>query len=169
MVQLTRRDKTRRLLIAMFVVACVAGVAVAVANTREVDAEGDPILDSGNPCEVLVSGNDVDAPACDPNDDTLGEIVEQLFPAADAEALQQVQVGVDLGNRFTGVLVVDGVEVPEEQLVRQPALNQVFFSPGEGQVVEEWEPGRNCVRAIVWPIVEGRVESRNVDWCFEVT
>jgi hypothetical protein len=118
---------------------------------------------------VLISGDEVDAPACDPNDEAVGEIVEQLFPARDAEALQQVQVGVDLGGRFTGVLVVDGTEVPESQLVRQPALNQVFFAPGEGQVVEEWEPGRNCVRAIVWPIIEGRAESRTIDWCFEVT
>ncbi len=167
--ELTPRDKARRLAIALLVLVCIGGVAVAVASTREVDANGDTVLEGGDPCEVLISGEDVDAPACDPNDEPIGEIVEQLFPARDAEALQQVQVGVDLGGRFTGVLVVDGTEVPESQLVRQPALNQVFFSPGEGQVVEEWEPGRNCVRAIVWPIIEGRSESRTVDWCFEVT
>jgi hypothetical protein len=167
--ELTAADKRRRLLVALLVIACIAGIGVAINSTREVDANGDVIADRGSPCEVVISGEDVDAPACDPSDETLGEIVEQLFPAADSEALQQVQVGIDLGNRYTGVLVVDGVEVPESQLVRQEALNQVFFSPGVDRVVEQWEPGRNCVRAIVWPIAEGRTESRNVDWCFEVT
>jgi len=167
--QLTAADKRRRLLITLVVIACIAGIGVAINSTREVDANGDVIAESGNPCEVVLSGEDVDAPACDPSEDNLGEIVEQLFPAADSEALQQVQVGIDLGNLYTGVLVVDGVEVPPDQLVRQDALNQVFFSPGDGQVVEQWEPGRNCVRAIVWPIAEGRDESRTVDWCFEVT
>ena len=167
--ELTTADKRRRLLISLAVVACIAGIAVAIASTREVDANGDVVTQSGSPCEVTISGEGVDAPACNPTDDSLGEIVEQLFPAADSEALQQVQVGIDLGSRYTGVLVVDGVEVPPDQLVRQDALNQVFFSPGDGQVVEQWEPGRNCVRAIVWPITEGRDESRTVDWCFEVT
>ena len=169
MVELTRQDKARRLGIALLVIACVGGVAVAVASTREVDADGDTVLESGDPCEVVLSGDGVDAPACNPDREAVDDIVEQLFPARDSEALQQVQVGIDLGARFTGVLVVDGTEVPESQLVRRPALNEVFFSPGEGQVVEEWEPGRNCVRAIVWPIVEGRAESRTIDWCFEVT
>jgi hypothetical protein len=168
-VELTRRDKLRRLAIALFVVACIAGVGLAIGSTREIDAQGDPITESGDPCEVVLSGDEVDAPACNPNTEALGQIVEQLFPPADSEALQQVQVGIDLGNAFTGVLVVDGIEVPEEQLVRQEALNQVFFSPGDEQVIEQWEPGRNCVQAIVWPIVEGREESRTIDWCFEVT
>jgi hypothetical protein len=167
--QLTGRDKIRRLLIALFVVACAGGVALAVNATREIDPEGNPIAEGGDPCAVTISGDEVDAPACDPNDDTLDEIVEQLFPPADSEALQQVQVGIDLGNRFTGTLVVRGIEVPDDQLVREPALNQVFFSPGDGQVIEQWDPGQNCVQAIVWPIAEGRSESRTVDWCFEVT
>jgi hypothetical protein len=167
--ELTRRDKARRLGIALLVVACVAGLAFAVQATREIDAQGDAIVERADPCEVLISGDEVDAPACDPDRESLGPVVEQLFPAADSEALQQVQVGVDLGSRFTGVLVVDGIEVPESQLVRQDALNQVFFSPGDDQVIDEWEPGRNCVRAIVWPITEGRTASRNIDWCFEVT
>ena len=169
MAELTRRDKVRRTAIALVVVAAAGGLAFAGFRTREVDANGDAIVDSGDPCEVTVSGADVDLPACDPNREPAASVVEQLFPAEGAEALQQVQVGVDLGPAYTGALYIDGIEVPEDQLVRVEALNQIFFSPGEGRVVDEWRPGRNCVRAIVWPIVEGRSESRDVDWCFEVT
>lgn len=168
---MTTRDKVRRLLIALAVLACVAGLGFAIASTREVDANGDPIPERADPCGVTLSGEDVDAGPCNPRPEALGEVVEQLFPARDSEALQQVQVGVDLGARYTGTLVVGGVEVPELQLVRQDALNQVFFSPGDGQVVEEWTPGRNCVQAIVWPVLEGRGGdgTRTIEWCFEVT
>lgn len=167
--QLTAADKLRRTGIALLVVACAGGLTAAGLRTREVDDNGDAIVESGDPCEVTVSGEGADLPACDPEREPEASVVEQLFPADGAEALQQVQVGVDLGPAYTGSLYIDGVEVPEEQLVRVEALNQIFFSPGDGQLIDEWRPGRNCVRAIVWPIVEGRAESRDVDWCFEVT
>lgn len=168
---LTTRDKVRRLAIALVVVGCVAGLGLAVATTREVDESGDPIAETGDPCAVELTGEAVDLPACDPEAPALGEIVERLYPARDSEALQQVQVGVDLGPRYTGTLIVGGVEVPDAQLVRVDGVNQVFFSPGDGQVVDAWAPGRNCVRAVLWPIAEGRggEGTRSVDWCFEVT
>ncbi len=170
---LTRNDKIRRLAIALAVIGCLVALGFAVASTREVDAVGDPIPERGDPCDVEFSGDVDELPTCDPEITPIGEVVERLYPARDSEALQQVQVGVDLGPRYDGVLVVgpEQIEPPDDQLVRQPALNQVFFSPGEGRVVEEWAPGRNCVRAVVWPVVEGRGGdgTRNVDWCFEVT
>lgn len=169
MVELTTSDKLRRTGIALLVVACAGGLAVAGFATREVDANGDAVVETGDPCAVEISGEGDELPECDPEGAPPAEVVEQLFPPADSEALQQVQVGVDLGPRYTGVLVVAGEEVPESQLVRQEELNQVFFSPGDEQVLEEWGPGRNCVQAIVWPILEGRSASRTIDWCFEVT
>jgi hypothetical protein len=168
---LTSRDKARRLAIALVVIALVVALGWAVSSTREVDADGDVIAESGDPCDVGFSGDVDELPSCDPAATPIGEIVERLFPPRDSEALQQVQVGVDLGSLYDGVLEVDGREVPEEEVVRVAGVNQVLFSPGEGLTVEEWDPGRNCVRAIVWPIVEGRGGdgTRNVDWCFEVT
>ena len=165
---MTSRDKLRRLGIALLVIVCVAGLAIAGRRTTEVDANGDAIVDSGDPCAVEISG-DVDAlPVCDPEEDDPGA-VERLYPAADAAALQRVQVGIDLGSRYTGRLEVNGIDVPDDQLTRLDALNQVFFSPGEDRVVEEWTPGRNCVRAVYWPIADGPEDSRDVNWCFTVT
>jgi hypothetical protein len=168
---LTRADKARRLGIALVVIVCVIGLGFAVGSTREIDADGDPIAESGDPCDIGFSGDVDDLPTCDPSPTPIGEIVERYFPPRDSEALQQVQVGLDLGPRYDAVLVVDGIEVPDRETVRVDGVNQVLFSPGDGLTVEEWAPGRNCVRAIVWPIVEGRDGdgTRNVDWCFEVT
>jgi hypothetical protein len=170
---LTRNDKLRRLLIALFVVACVAGLGVAVANTKRVDNRGEDIVDHGDPDRVVLSGDDdalgtVPPPPAERDD--LGDIVEQRFPPRNTEQLQGVQVGIDLGALYTGVLIVNGTEVPENQLIRQRALNEVFFSPGTGNVVEEWAPGRNCVSAVVWEVTGTRTDgSRTIDWCFQVT
>ena len=161
------------MIVALVVLGCIGLLVLAVQATREVDDEGDPITEERDPDDVTVSG-DADAiatipppPAADAED--LDEIVERVFPARDSEVLRQQQVGIDLGARYTGVLIVNGIEIPETQLIRQPALNQVFFQPTDGYAVEELLPGRNCVIALVWRVTESRDESRSVDWCFEAT
>ena len=170
---MTTRDKLRRTAITLLVLACIAGLVLAVSRTREVDANGDPVVDEQDPTGVAESGDEsalaTIPPPPDPNAPDFDDIVEQLFPARDSEALQQQQVGIDLGPTYTGVLVINGVEIPEEQLQRRPELNQVFFQPGDDLAVEELTPGRNCVTALVWRETESRDESRAVNWCFEVT
>ena len=170
---MTTQDKLRRTAIVLLVLACLAGLGVAVSRTREVDANGDPIAREQDPSGVAESGDSeilaTVPPLPDPNAPDIDDIVEQLYPARDSEALQQQQVGIDLGPTYTGVLVLNGVEIPEEQLQRRPELNQVFFQPGDDLAVEELTPGRNCVTALVWSATETRENSRAVNWCFEVT
>ena len=170
---MTTRDKVRRAAIALVVLACIVGLGAAVASTREVDENGDPIAEDRDLSDVVESGDEAARatlpPPPDPNAPDLEDIVEQLFPARDSEVLRQQQVGIDLGPTYTGTLVINGVEIPEEQLQRRPELNQVFFQPGEDLAVEELTPGRNCVTAIVWKETESRDDSRTVNWCFEVT
>jgi hypothetical protein len=167
---LTTRDKVRRTGIAVFVVACAVGVGVAISSTTEIDANGDPIPERRDPCDVDVSGDVEEFPVCDPQEPVGTEVVERLFPPRNSEALQHVQMGVDLGTGYTGTLVVEGQEVPVEQIDERPELNQLFFSPGEGQLIDEWRAGRNCVAADYWRISEGPdgESSGTIEWCFDV-
>jgi len=170
---LTTSDKVRRVVITLFVVACVAGLGVAIASTREIDDRGEEVPGADGRDDVTLSGDEealgTVPPPPDDDDTGFDDVVEVLFPPRDSEQLQQVQAGIDLGNRYTAVLVVNGIEVPESQLVRRPETNQVFFTPGDDLVLEAWAPGRNCVQAVVWEITGSRDDSRTVDWCFEVT
>src|ERR671924_154562 len=50
--------------------------------------------------------------------------VEALHPAAGDLDLRQGTIGVDLVDRYTGVLFIDGVEIPEDQLERVQGLGQ---------------------------------------------
>ncbi len=140
-----RRATLRRVLIALVVLACIGGIALAANRTQ-----------TGEP-DIAQSGADP-------------RVVELFVPSRDSEVLRQAQIGIDLTSDFTGTLVVNGVEIPEDQLQRRPELNQIFFQPGEGQAIERLVPGRNCVQAIVWRLDRSRANARPpIEWCFRAT
>ncbi|MDQ3306246.1 MAG: hypothetical protein M3535_09785 [Actinomycetota bacterium] len=96
--------------------------------------------------------------------------VEQLVPPQGAQVLRQSEIGIDLAPEWTGVLQINGIEIPEDQLRRVPAQNQVFFTPGPGREIEELPPGQVDVVALIWRPVAGesRDDADTVRWTFSV-
>jgi hypothetical protein len=96
------------------------------------------------------------------------DMVEELIPARNSQVLQQDTVGIDLTEGWEGSLVIEGQEIPADQLaVRAP--NRVEFTPGDGKVMTTLPTGHVCVQAIVWETRTGRTDdARTVGWCFEV-
>ncbi|MBM3672081.1 MAG: hypothetical protein FJW86_07875 [Actinobacteria bacterium] len=74
--------------------------------------------------------------------------VETVVPGP-AEILQDA-ITADLRVNLTGVLVIDGVEVPEDQTDRVVALGQVSFRPGPGKEIVRFEPGTHTVTVLFW-------------------
>jgi hypothetical protein len=66
-------------------------------------------------------------------------------------------VSVDLADRYTGVLVVDGVEIPEDQLQRVAGIQTVSFRPGPGKEFSHFRTGDNTVTVKYW---DGRLQDR---------
>ena len=97
--------------------------------------------------------------------------VEQLIPPRGSEILRQEAVGVDLRPGWTGVLIINGTEIPEDQVNDDnlESLGQLLYTAGEGKVVERFEAGENCITAVVWRVEESRADSRDISWCFNVT
>ena len=142
--RLTRNDVIRRVLITLVVLGCIGLLVIAVQRA-----------DTGEPDNPRAGSPD---------------IVEFLIPAQGAEVLQQANVAADLAAGWTGTLVINGTEIPEPQLVREPAQNIVEYRPGPGQVIEQLPPGRNCAQVLTWRVNESRERARTpVEWCFEVT
>lgn len=103
-----------------------------------------------------------ESPSCSSAD------VEFVSPCGGDLKLRQTEILADLRSGLTGVLRVDSVEIPEDQLLRVPALNQFSFTPGEGKEIESLEPGRHCVEAIYWPVTGDRADGTEVfRWCFQ--
>jgi hypothetical protein len=106
----------------------------------------------------------------EPREGRIDSAVEQVVPGDGDAALRQGQIGVDLEAGWTAVLAVDGREIPEDQLRRNDPLNQVFFTPGEGQEIEELDPGPHRASALIWRTAsQTRNEGRTVNWEFRVS
>lgn len=167
------RDRLRRVGISVVIVAGLGGIALAGAAVREVDRQGDVILQRDDPNEVTITG-DADDIALQPPGAASGgpseaDIVEQTIPAEGAQILQQQQIGIDLGNRYrVARLVVGGAVIDEEHLIRRDELSQVFFQPAEGYEFDAFPPGEVCAVAEVEQATTGE-PVRSVEWCFEVT
>ena len=97
------------------------------------------------------------------------QVVEALIPRRDSQVPQQSNVGIDLVVGWSGTLVINGVEIPPDELVTTPEIGLIEYTPGEGKAVEQFQAGQNCVTAIIWPLAQGRGPAdRQIPWCFEV-
>jgi hypothetical protein len=65
-------------------------------------------------------------------------------------------VEVDLNDRYTGVLELDGVEIPEDQLDRIEQLGVIAFRPGPGKEFARLKTGENTVVVHYWPRTDPR-------------
>lgn len=119
----------------------------------------------------------------------LPDTIESVSPVPDAEqALAQIDVTVDLVTGYTGVLVIDGVEIetvdlselqsqpvePGAQIsippvtVFEPGNHTLSYSPSANGPVDRFESGLHRVEVIYWLIEEGRSRSRSFTWQFNV-
>lgn len=92
-----------------------------------------------------------------PGRETLPPDIEAVSPnPGDITGLVD-SVSVDLADRYTGVLVIDGVEIPEDQLQRVPGIQTISFRPGPGKEITAFRPGQNTVVVKYW---NGRLVDR---------
>ncbi len=136
----------RRILSAVVVIVALAGFAYACSEIETDDGTND----------VATSG---DSP------------VERLIPPRGSEILRQEAVGVDLRPGWTGVLQVNGVEIPEDEVDDDDLASTglLTYTVGEGKTVERFEAGENCVTVIAWRVEQTRTDGRPTTWCFNVT
>lgn len=119
----------------------------------------------------------------------LPEFIEAVEPVPDAvQAPNQSNVFVDLAPGFTGVLVIDGIEIetvdigqlgeidvePGQQVdvppvTRfEPGNSTLTFTPSPGAPITEFEDGEHTVDVVYWRIEDGRQFARTFTWSFNV-
>ncbi len=96
--------------------------------------------------------------------------IEQVTPPAASEAVPgQTPVIVDLAFGFSMELSIDGVRVPQEQIVEVDSLGQFTFSPGPGKFTERFTNGKHIAQIVYWPKVGSRTTDASVyQWQFNV-
>ena len=119
----------------------------------------------------------------------LPDEIESIAPVPDAvQVLSQSSVFVDLVTSYTGVLVIDGVEIetidlseldsgdvePGQQVdipnatVYEPGNATLTYTPSEGAPIETFETGIHRVQVIYWRPEEGRSRAGVYNWTFNV-
>jgi hypothetical protein len=119
----------------------------------------------------------------------LPDEIESIAPVPDAvQVLSQTSVFVDLITDYTGVLVIDGVEIdtislgdidsrdvePGQQVdippvtVYEPGNATLTYTPSEGAPIETFERGLHRVQVIYWRAEEGRARAGLYSWTFNV-
>jgi hypothetical protein len=68
-------------------------------------------------------------------------------------------ISVNLADSYTGVLKVNGQEIPEDQLDRVPELGIITFRPGPGKDITRLRTGDNLVEVLYWPRTKDRPEN----------
>ncbi|MEO5723891.1 MAG: hypothetical protein ABIQ39_09095 [Ilumatobacteraceae bacterium] len=116
----------------------------------------------------------------------LPPLIQSVTPVRDAvQVPEQSQVVVDLTQGYTGVLVIDGVELatidqfdlsagiqPGEQAaiplstVYAEGNATLTFQPTKGAAIESFTQGTHVVKVIYWKLVEGRTAAHSYLWSF---
>jgi hypothetical protein len=92
--------------------------------------------------------------------------IERVVPARNSVIRPQEDVGADLKDDYTGVLFVDSVEIPLDQLRIIPGLGQVSFRPGPGKEIERLTPGPHSATVEYWRQDQSREQGRSFTWQF---
>ena len=100
--------------------------------------------------------------------------IEAIVPDLGAVMRPQDNVGADLRDDLTGILVIDGVTIPDDQIVGDPGLGQVIFRPGPDREFRELRPGVHEATVTYWPnnltLEEAQAEGETATyaWVFKV-
>ncbi len=120
-------------------------------------------------------------------DDRVGlpDTIEEVQPVPDAvQVLGQTRVFVDLATGYTGVLVIDGIELETVDIQRyatqragqqvdlppvtifEGGNNTLTFVPNDAAPIDRFSSGLHRVQVIYWEIDVGRERARSFSWFF---
>ena len=101
---------------------------------------------------------------------TLPATILSLQPTPEGIIRPQDTITVQLQTDLTGTLVLDGQEIPTNQLQKVPELGEVSYRPGPGKGLEQFPPGRHSVTVEYWLQTKPRpIHPGTYTWTFQVT
>jgi hypothetical protein len=99
---------------------------------------------------AIVLGHNTDTTPASSNRGGLPATIESISPQRGELTGLIDDITVDLDDSYTGVLEVDGIEIPEDQLDRIEQLGVISFRPGPGKEIARLRAGENTVVVLYW-------------------
>lgn len=94
--------------------------------------------------------------------------VEAVFPEGGDLDLRQATIVADLAPGYVGYLLLDGVELPADQVRVVDGLNRYELVPDADSDLRELRPGPHCASVAYWPIGLSEAEGSSFRWCFRL-
>ncbi len=123
------------------------------------------VLAAANLGVILLMSADTSAPS------QLGlpDTVESIAPARNSITSRRDTISVDLRDDLFGVILLDRVEIPEDQLSRVEELGLVSFRPGPDTDLTALSGGEHTVVVQYWPRADPRpARPASFAWTFRV-
>lgn len=93
--------------------------------------------------------------------------VRTVYPAPGDAVQQQTTVFIELASGYDiKALVIQGTAIQRDDLEVITGLNRFAYTPGEGKVIEEFEPVRTCPTAEFVDVTDPTATLQRFDWCF---
>jgi hypothetical protein len=106
----------------------------------------------------------------EPGRDALPSSIESVSPRPGTQADRRIAVTADLTDDLTGVLVIDGQRIPEDQLEYNRPLGIITFRPGPDTDLEAFEAGEHTVQVLYWKQTENEPpDPASYGWRFRAT
>ena len=98
------------------------------------------------------------------------EHLERVTPENAAQNVPgQSTITADLEFGYTGALIVNGREIPKDQVLERVATGELSFSPGEGKELTRLPGGAISVTVVFWPVQGTRdADSDSYRWVLNV-
>ena len=100
---------------------------------------------------------------------TLPSAVEELIPKPGDLVSPQSTIGVNLRDDLSGALQFDGADIPQDQVVEQPTVGIITFSPGPEKDLTKLPQGTHRITVLYWPRGSTREKGATAySWTFKV-
>ncbi len=101
---------------------------------------------------------------------SLPATIVSLDPSPGGIIRPQDTITVILVNDLTGTFVLDGQEIPTNQLQNVPELGEVSYRPGPGKGLEQFPTGEHTITIEYWLQTKPRpIHPSTYTWSFRVT
>ena len=101
---------------------------------------------------------------------TNSRVVLDVLPALNTTALpRQTRIFAKLKPGYVGSLVVNGTEIPADQVDHLEGSNTVGFLPGPKTAAGALKAGKNCALVFFWKPELSRATAESYEWCWTVS
>jgi len=117
---------------------------------------------------VLVLGSNSDT--SDQGKQNPNADIAQVRPAPGSIVNQLDDIEVRLRSGLTGVIVLNGKRIPEDQLVIDNATSTISFRPGEGKEISRLPAGANDAAVLYWSQTQPEpAKPKSFGWTFRAS